>query len=250
MSYPLKKLTNMKMSMKLNRNYSSALLCSILFLSSCGGNSMDEQKSTDVKNNSNVPAEAVEKTKEEAPKSEKEIILSGLIGDHALTSISGFMGANTMVDYTLERGKWLAQGSAIEEGMRQAYDIDLEREDIKMLSSMKIQVSKDLSVKLMCNGKTYYTMPMNANGMAYFLRDSPKKYSSNFPAKLSESATVIGDYLYLYAKDHVSENEISSLNITEVFADVISISYNIKSKQFEMSLFYGECCDNSIYYFK
>lgn len=241
-----KKLKNMK----LHRNYSSTLLCSILFLSSCSGNSMDEQKSTNIKNKSNIPVEAKEKTKKEVPKSEKEVILSELIGDHALTSISGFMGANTMVDYTLERGKWLAQGSAIEDGMRQAYDIDLERKDIILLSSMKIRVSKDLSVQLVCNGKTYYTMPMNANGMAYYLDNSPKKYSSNLPAKLSKSATIIGDYLYLYAKDNVSENEISSLNITEVFADVISISYNIKTKQFEMSLFYGDCCDNSIYYFK
>lgn len=236
--------------MKLHRNYSSALLCSILFLSSCGGNSTDKQKSSDIKNKAKVPVEAVEKTKEEVPKSEKEVILSGLIGDHSLNSISGFMGANTMVDYTLEGGKWVAEGSGIEDAMRQAYDIDLEREDIKMLSSMKIQVANDLSVKLVCNGKTYYTMPMNTTGMAYFLRNSPKKYSSNFPAKLSESATIIGDYLYLYAKDNVSENEISSLNIAQVEADVISIAYNTKTKQFEMSLFYGDCCDNSTYYFK
>ena len=240
----------MKNNMKLPRNYSSTLLCSILFLSSCGGNSTNKHKSSDVNNKPSVHLEAVEKTKEEVSKSEKEEILSGLIGDHSLNSISGFMGANTMVDYTLERGKWVAQGSEIEDAMRQAYDIDSDREDIKMLSSMKIQASNDLSVKLVCNGKTYYTMPLNPNGMSYFLRDSPKKYSSNLPAKLSESATIIGDYLYLYAKDNVSDNEFSSLNIAQVEADVISIAYNTKTKQFEMSLFFGDCCDNSTYFFK
>jgi hypothetical protein len=233
-----------------SRSYFSSVLLSLLILtSSCGGSSSNAKEDSESLMKPTTTKDTTSEKIEEIPKSEKEVLLSGLIGDHSLKSISGFMGANTMVDYTLERGKWVAQGSAIEDAMRKAYDIDLERSDVQLLSSMKIQVTNDLTVKLLCNGKTYYTMPLNPNGMAYFLRNSPKKYSSNFPAKLSESSTIIGDYLYLYAKDNVSENEMSSLNIAEVFADVISIAYNLKTKQFEMSLFYGDCCDNAIYYF-
>ena len=51
-------------------------------------------------------------------------------------------------------------------------------------------------------------------------------------------------------KDFVPETEISPLDIAQVGADVMVLKYNTSEKQFELNLFYGECCDESIYIFK
>lgn len=235
--------------MKNNLIFIGSFLVVLLAFSNCSNTANENNEDLKKESGQKVNADTTSKVKEpEVQKSEKELLLASLVGDHKLTSISGFAGANAMMDYTRENGTWIAQGSAISEGMREAYDIELDAAAKKKLNSMKIQVSADLTVTLLCNGKSYYASPFNDEGMAYFLRKSPKNYSS-LPGKLAGNSTFIGDNLYLYAKDGIAENEMASINVAEVIADVIVISYNKKSKQFEMNLFYGDCCDSATYYF-
>lgn len=113
---------------------------------------------------------------------------------------------------------------------------------------MKIVVAEDLSVTLFCNNTAYFKAPFQEDGMTYLLKNSPKDL--NIEEALKKSTVLIGDYLYLYAKDNLSEKETNTLDIAGVGADVVVIKYNTKTKQFEMNLFYGDCCDSSTYVFK
>ena len=135
-------------------------------------------------------------------------------------------------------------------GMREGYDIDLTKDDLKKLQTMKIVVSEDLSVSLYYNNKEYFKAPFKEDGFSYSLKKSPKEYSSNMSENLKANSTFIDDYLYLYAKDNFKETELENIDIVGVLADAVVIKYNTKTNEFEMSLFYSACCDNSTYIFK
>lgn len=53
----------------------------------------------------------------------KKSVLNSVIGEHKLIAIDAFTGANTMIDFAIQKGKWLASGSSISDGMREGFDI-------------------------------------------------------------------------------------------------------------------------------
>lgn len=228
---------------KLSSIFATAILLSAILISCGEKNAVSESKDSTEKSE-----KADDVAKEEI--SEKKSTLIKLKGDHKLKSISGFMGANTMVDYTIENGKWKASGSSNMGGMREGYDIDLTKDDLKKLQTMKIVISDDLSVSLYYNNKEYFKAPFKEDGFSYSLKKSPKEYSSHMSENLKANSTFIDDYLYFYAKDNFKETEIENLDIVGVLADAVVVKYNTKTNEFEMSLFYSACCDNSIYIFK
>jgi hypothetical protein len=179
----------------------------------------------------------------------KHEILSNLVGEYKLNAISYFMGANTMGDYWIENGKWAANESSNYGGQRVRHDIKLTMDVLQKLKSMKIVVAQDLSVSLTSNGNKYFTSQYKDNGMELLLTKSPNTYSS-LPEKLNNGSTIIENYLYIFAKDNIDNNLMTSVNITEIGADVLVIKYNITKKEFEVNMFLGECCDNSCYIFK
>jgi hypothetical protein len=223
-----------------------AITIASFILTSCGGENQNNQiKSNDATSNT---VNADTNVKEEL--SLKKSTLLNLKGEHKLSSISGFMGANTMMDYFIENGKWIASGSSISGGMREGYDIKLSKDDLKKLQSMKIVVSEDLSLSLFCNDKEYFKTPFNEDGLSYFLEKSPKDYEFGMPKNLESNSTFIDEYLYLYVEDNVKESEINNVDIAQVGADAVVLKYNTKTTEFEMNLFYGDCCENSGYTFK
>lgn len=177
----------------------------------------------------------------------KKKTLNGLIGEYKLTHIDAFTGANNMMDYSIQKGEWVASGSSNSGGMRENHDIDLSKDELASLQTMKIVVADDLSVTLFCNNKAYFKAPFQEDGMTYLLKNSPKDL--NMEEDLTKTTVFIGEYLYLYAKDNLSENEINSLNIAYVGGDVVVIKYNINSEYFEMTLFNGGYYDTSTYVF-
>lgn len=223
-----------------------AILVTSFILTSCGS----ENKNSQTKSNDSTANRVNSDSTDKEELSRKKSTLINLKGEHKLSSISGFMGANTMVDYYIENGKWIASGSSLSGGMREGYDIELSKDDLKKLQSMKIVVSEDLSLSLFCNNKEYFKTPFQEDGLSYFLKKSPKDYESNMSINLKPNSTFIDDYLYLYAKDNVKESEINYVDIVQVAADAIVLKYNTKTNEFEMSLFYGDCCGNSSYTFK
>lgn len=84
------------------------------------------------------------------------------------------------------------------------------------------------------------------------MKKAPKDYIQEhyIPKKLKASSIFLNDYLFLYAEDFISQDEIGAIDIAQVGANVAVLMYNMKIKQFELCLFYGECCDESVYIFK
>jgi hypothetical protein len=214
----------------------------------------NDQKSTSPSDKKSEKAD-VNSAPEKSTKEEwslKRKILDELKGSHTLQSISGFMGANTMVDYFIEKGKWTASGSSIEQAMRVPYDIDLTSQDLQKLKSMKVEVSEDLTVSLLCNNKVYIKVPFKEEGFTYLLKNAPKNYTQShiLPPTLQAKSTIENKVLFLFAKDVIPETEISPIDIAQVSADAMVLKYNTAEKQFELNLFYGACCDESTYIFK
>ncbi len=221
------------------------LVVSVILIS-CGDNKKNDQTQSNDSTSKAVNSDSI--VKEEL--SRKKSTLTNLKGEHKLSSISGFMGANTMADYFIENGKWTASESSISGGMREGGDIELSKDDLKKLQSMKIVISEDLSLSLFCNNKEYFKTPYQEDGLSFFLKKSPKDYESHMSINLKSNSTFIDDDLYLYTKDNVKEPEINYVDIVQIAADVVVIKYNTKTNEFEMDLFCGDCCNNSSYTFK
>ena len=181
--------------------------------------------------------------------SKKKEILQKLKGEYKLKAISAFMGANTMVDYTIENGKWKGTASSNFQGMREEYDASPKKNEITNLNSMKISINEDLTINVSCGKKMYFSVPFSDDKMTYLLNKSPKDYSSGMPEQLNETSTFIDEYLYLYTKDKIAEEEYSEFDFVAVIADVAVLKYNLKTEEFELVLFYGDCCDTSTYFF-
>ena len=86
--------------------------------------------------------------------------------------------------------------------------------------------------------------------MTYNLKKSPKDYVFQVPKELTSKSTFIKDVLYLYAQDKIPFADIQPIDFAGVEADAVTISYLEKSQAFEVSVFYGECCSNAIYFLK
>ena len=182
--------------------------------------------------------------------SEKQALLIDLQGKHPLSSISGFSGANTMYDYLQEGNRWVAEGSSIHQGRREPFDIEIDTEDVFVLQGLQISVQKDLSVDVMVNDTSIISIPFDPGGMRIELSQKPEAYIMGVPDSLSPSTTLINDVLYLATKDEVEENILTPIDLVIGIADAYTLAYNVLENQFELTLFYADCCDNAIYVFK
>jgi|GEM_PF-2406981 len=182
--------------------------------------------------------------------SEKKRILEKLVGEHQLIAVTGASGANSMIDFYKEKGKWKINASFNSGGQREAYDPEISKEDKAKLETMKVVVAPDLSVSLQCDSKTFFSVPFKKDGMAYDLKKAPKDFILNIPEDLKPSTTILKNELYLLAKDECADAEVSYLNLAQVMVDAILITYNLETKQFNVRLFYAACCDNSTYTFR
>ena len=233
------------------------VLCSILmsFLNlslGCGDTTVpsERQKSDSVTTGKSADSSKQPAKKQEPPESKKKALLRQLIGEYSLHSISGAMGANTLVDYVMTDGKWSASGSSISQARRQGYPIELAADDIQNLNTTKIVVDKDLTVSFVCDGKTYFTAPFSEDGLTYKLTKPPKDFTFLVPKDLTPKSTFIKDVLYLYAEDNIPLVATQPIDFAGVEANAVVISYLQKSKTFEVNVFDGECCNNAIYVFQ
>ena len=118
---------------KINSIFGAILVASFI-LTSCGGKNQNSQTKSNDTTSSRVNTDITLKKE----LSRKKSTLMNLIGEHKLSSISGFMGANTMVDYSIKNGKWIASGSSNSGGIREGSDIELSMHDLNKLKTMKI----------------------------------------------------------------------------------------------------------------
>jgi hypothetical protein len=90
-------------------------------------------------------------------------ILSKLVGEHYLESISGFAGANALFDYYKKNGKWIASGSSLNGGMREGYKIPITAQELSFLNTMKLVLNPDLSLQVYAGNKLFITVPFAYN---------------------------------------------------------------------------------------
>ena len=90
-------------------------------------------------------------------------ILSKLVGEHYLETISGFAGANTLFDYEKKNGKWTASGSSNNGGRREGYKITISAQDLSRLNTMKLVLNSDFSAQLYVGNKLIITAPFTNN---------------------------------------------------------------------------------------
>lgn len=95
----------------------------------------------------------------------KKEILSTLVGEHYLESISGFAGANTLYDYVKKNGKWTASGSSINRGVRETYKISISAQDLSRLNTMKLVLNPDFSIQIYAGNKLIITAPSTKNNL-------------------------------------------------------------------------------------
>lgn len=174
-----------------------------------------------------------------APPSLKRKTLTSLVGTHHLKSISASAGANTLLDFYKENGKWIADGSSIHEGTREGFDIELIQDDYDKLASYTITVQADLTVVIACKNKPYFTIPFNDNGMLFDL-NTANDYLM-LPPNLSETTTFQADKLFLFATDKITEAVSSELTVNEMYiGNAAYLFYDNKEKTFELFFFNGD----------
>ncbi len=224
--------------------YTFAVVCALTIFSCAGDN---DSTSNETSSNEDVTDSVLVEETEIDEK--KENLLRSLIGEHKLVSISGFTGANTMMDYWVENEEWTASGSSISGGMREGYDIELTEETIKKLNSAKMVVTDDLEVYYYCAGNQYFNSAFNPSGMNYKVKGDPKDYITGIPDSLTSNTTFLGEELFIYAEDQIEESIIKPIDIADVWADAVTITVN-SEKSLTMYLFYGDCCDGAFYTFE
>jgi len=154
-----------------------------------------------------------------------------------------------MVDYVIINEEWNANGSSNNGGIREGYAIELSDDDLQKLNSMKVVVDQDLTVSVECNNISYISVPFQEGGLTYLLDKSPKDFIIGVPENLTKSTTFLDGQLYLFAKDNFPESDIAPIDITGGFSDAAVLSCDSITGEFELVLFYADCCDNSIYTF-
>ncbi len=117
-------------------------------------------------------------------------ILSTLVGEHYLESISGFAGANALYDYEKKNGKWTASGSSINAGTREGYKITISAQDLSRLNTMKLVLNQDLSLQLYVGNKLIITAPFSDNDV-----DNKAIILLERQLKESELGFTVGDYI-------------------------------------------------------
>lgn len=183
-------------------------------------------------------------------------ILTKLIGEHNLYSITGLMGANGMIDYWLENGNWFANASWLTAGRREGMKIKLSNGVISKLKSIKILISKNLDIILLSNEKEIFKTKIQADGLSTFLKKIPNdEYSPRLDdlKKIDASiysSTFDNEYFYLFIEDKVEKSVISEINVDEDLEfSTIVLKFNLETKQFELYL-YEQLYATHIFLFK
>ena len=219
------------------------LIVASAFLACNSGNNAEQATSA-------VTPEAAQQNQEPMPMSKKKELMTKLIGTHELNSIEAGVGANGMISYSKEKNGWNGTYSSIVDGMREGEAIESSAEEKKMLSSLAIVVKEDLSVAIAEGTKELFVVPFKEDGFDYFLKKSPKEYTSYMSDKLTPQVTFLEGKLYLLAKDGLNSSSLGNLDIATGTADGIVLVLDEATSKFQMNLFNGDCCDNATYVFE
>lgn len=180
-----------------------------------------------------------------APPSLKRKTLTKLIGVHNLQAIAAAAGANTLMDFYIENGKWTADGSSIHQAQREGFDIELIQDDYDKLSSYKLIVQEDLTIVILCKEKPFFSIPYNDKGMVYQLKQTNEH--ALLPPNFSENTLFNEDKLYLFATDQIDESTTSELTVNEMYiGNAAYLYYDTQEKNFQL-FFYNSDPTNFVF---
>lgn len=181
-------------------------------------------------------------------------ILSKLIGEHSLISVSksnllrGFDGANLFFNYWLNNEKWNTKfyrydGDNNDWIQKECY-VKLNNEILNKLKTLKILISNDLEISILCNEKEYFKTSMQADGLSYYLRKITNENNVTFLLEFqnidnkSYTTTFIDEYFYFYIDDKVKSGLFSKINVDEFLEPTtVILKYNTNLNQFELCLY-------------
>ncbi|KAG8150669.1 hypothetical protein [Burkholderia catarinensis] len=181
----------------------------------------------------------------------KREILTQAIGTYALDGVSGSGGANAMWDSWREKGRWKSNVSAIESARREFSDAGLTREDQRRLDSMAIVVDASLTTRLRVDGKVLLSIPYREAGMQYEIDHPHDSVVEGDLKTLSPTTTVHDERLYLLARDVINFVPAMSGNFMhDDGVDIVTVSYAVVDKTFEVFLQNGNCCGGTVFTFR
>jgi hypothetical protein len=190
------------------------------------------------------PADASIEGSAPVPTRSKRAALTKAIGTHALESISGFSGANTLYDVAKEHGRWTATTSMNIGGTRQASSLHLTRQDVEAFGAMRVEVDGALTVRVLAKGKTLLETPFDESHMDYRFHAAHDDRSEL--SKLQPSTRFVDDQLMLSLVDGVKYSDVFATKTGFIDADSaagpVTLSYAPADDSFEMHLYGASCC--------
>lgn len=211
-----------------------------LFLLACSGEKQKANSSFDSISLSVTP---------KPPINPKQKLLDSLKGDYYLESISGSLGANTMIDFWKENGRWSSNESSIVDGQRDGYLVELPAEKAMALDALKITVADDLTLVISCITGEIQKIPFNPDGLLWSVSSPWSEFQSTVPKEVNAQTTFADDKLYLFVSSLYSDEKFSCLNGDGFMVDSVVLYYDLKDKKFVIQLFDSNCCSSVQYIF-
>ncbi len=181
----------------------------------------------------------------------KSDVLSNAMGQYYLSDISGNVGANTMFDTYLEKGKWISESSSNIGGQREGGDVGLNQKDRDLLDNMHIVVDDKMGVHFNAGLIELFHSPFKPNGMDYRVKETDKTKMNEKLAAISADSIRVGEGYILVADDKVSFKEILNAGHFDIVTeDNMILTYFPGRNTFELEIFWGECCDSNVLTFK
>ncbi|KFG94228.1 hypothetical protein GQ56_0127350 [Burkholderia paludis] len=181
----------------------------------------------------------------------KREILKQAIGTYRLDSISGSGGANGMWESWRDKGRWKSNVSSIEMARREFSDVSLTRDDLHRLNSMTVTVDASLAVRLSVDGKVLLSIPYRDSGMQYEINQPHDSVVEDDLKMLSPATTVHDEHLYLLARDAIDfVPAMSGTYLPNDGVDVVTVSYAVVDKTFDVYLQDGKCCGGTAFTFR
>ncbi|WP_347555294.1 hypothetical protein [Robbsia sp. KACC 23696] len=180
----------------------------------------------------------------------KRDILTNAIGTYKLAKVSGSGGINTMWDTVIRNGRWKSDISNIGSGRREESDVPLTPDDRWQLNNMTVTVDRSLTTQLSLAGKVLLTIPYRDSGMQYEITRQHDSVTDADLKNLPSSSIVQNETLYLLASDKADSIPTISgryLHNDEYDnAGIVTVSYSIVDKTFDIYLKANTCCGGTI----
>ncbi|WJZ79338.1 hypothetical protein QEN71_41650 (plasmid) [Paraburkholderia sabiae] len=181
----------------------------------------------------------------------KREILTQAIGTYTLDGISGSGGANGMWESWRDKGRWQSNVSSIEMARREFSDVSLTHEDLHRLNSMTVTVDTSLAMRLSVDGKVVLSIPYRDAGMQYEISQPHDSVVEEDLKTLSPASTVHDEHLYLLVRDTIDfVPAMSGTYLPDDAVDVVTVSYAVVGKTFDVYLRDGSCCGGTVFTFR